>query len=982
MHEVALRNSILSSEAACFSMPEDRLLGLAGSAYQVAARVLGRTEGAEDVVQEAYLRAWKQLRAGAPPESERAWFLKVVANTAREQLRANAARRRREKSMTSETRSATTPEPEQVETIERLREAMGRLEERYRLPLALCYEQGLNQREAAFVLDVPESTLSDRLQAGLAQIRKALEKGGCMASVPVVISCLSQTAPVVPIGMGVAVKNLASGAALGVQVAPAIKAAASGLMLGKTILALLLAIGGVGLWRWAGPAGPPQILVTPSGADATLAFEEVRLKGGPRVVLLGSKRKLLVPVKLRFMPTEGRKLVEAVAGLHELGVVWLRDGEVAVIQRGAKDAEVEKILAGLKSREISKRLEAACQAGWVEDVRVLRPLAGAAIDPDPEVAWQAARSAERLGLHALAALDDEKTLMVIEKMFEDEDAKVPEDAMPALGFIGNESALALLEKALQNKDRSVRMKADHALRQVDREKTLILLEKKHGDRDPSLISSVRNDLAYGYAHSRIAKDIVQLEKDVADPSARVRISAVNALGKVGGEKALALLESALVDLDATVRKCAASSLGQIGGEKALALLEKTLADPSPSVRSDVAEALFNVSEEKAVALLEKALQDQSFIVRTSAAKALGQIGSAKAVALLAKSLEDLHPNARMFAEDALGEIGGEKVLALCERILANKDAEMRSSAAKILGRIGGEKALALIEDAMEDPDFAVRGSAAYALIRGQMGGEKALALLEKALGDDSSVRAEAVDALGQIGGEKALGLLERELQNTNAGMRARVVSALGQIQGKKAVALLEMVLEDPDAFVRERAINALCEIGSMKALPWLEKALEDPNARVRGQAASSLGKLRGEKTMAALGKALRDKDENVRMSAVAALDYMGDEKTLALLEPALADQSAKVRKSAVAALHPIGNKKARDILLKHLAQEKDGHVLRAIASKFAASDFCDPSSYFFDAEVAKALQDLKLPSPEEATPENQKQPPPTLPGNR
>ncbi len=56
------------------------------------------------------------------------------------------------------------------------------------------------------------------------------------------------------------------------------------------------------------------------------------------------------------------------------------------------------------------------------------------------------------------------------------------------------------------------------------------------------------------------------------------------LGRVGGERALALLEKTLTNQDANVRVSTVSALGRVGGEQALALLGKALADLDANVR--------------------------------------------------------------------------------------------------------------------------------------------------------------------------------------------------------------------------------------------------------------------------------------------------------------------------------------------------------------------------------------------------------------
>jgi HEAT repeat protein len=52
-----------------------------------------------------------------------------------------------------------------------------------------------------------------------------------------------------------------------------------------------------------------------------------------------------------------------------------------------------------------------------------------------------------------------------------------------------------------------------------------------------------------------------------DPAPRVRVAAVQALGKTGGKAAIPYLRRALLDKDPTVRAFAAGHLGALAGEK-------------------------------------------------------------------------------------------------------------------------------------------------------------------------------------------------------------------------------------------------------------------------------------------------------------------------------------------------------------------------------------------------------------------------------
>ena len=185
-----------------------RLPSWAPAAYRLAVRVLGGEEGAEDVVQEACLRAIREVREDATPGEQRTWFLLVTADAARMRLRAEGRRRKREAVVRKHTRAQADGE-----LLGALRLGMSALDEKYRVPLSLCYEEGLSRREAAVVLKMPESTVSKYVNAGLAKLRKALERAGYPAAVAAVLGGLKSTAPAVPASLVERVEALVSSGA-------------------------------------------------------------------------------------------------------------------------------------------------------------------------------------------------------------------------------------------------------------------------------------------------------------------------------------------------------------------------------------------------------------------------------------------------------------------------------------------------------------------------------------------------------------------------------------------------------------------------------------------------------------------------------------------------------------------------------------------------------------------------------------------------
>ncbi|HYF48939.1 MAG TPA: RNA polymerase sigma factor [Planctomycetota bacterium] len=140
------------------------LLDLRDDAYLLGLRMLRNAADAEDAVQDAYLRVARS-NAQLPPEAERrTWFLCIVANAARDLLRSNQRRRTRDtEAAMNATRTGETITSEKRAEIRELREqvvrAVDELEEKFRLPVSLHYEQGLTHAQSAQILQMDHGTV-------------------------------------------------------------------------------------------------------------------------------------------------------------------------------------------------------------------------------------------------------------------------------------------------------------------------------------------------------------------------------------------------------------------------------------------------------------------------------------------------------------------------------------------------------------------------------------------------------------------------------------------------------------------------------------------------------------------------------------------------------------------------------------------------------------------------------------------------------
>jgi RNA polymerase sigma-70 factor (ECF subfamily) len=264
--------------------------------FQLAVRILGSREGAEDVAQQACLSYVAQLRTGNRPQSEKTWFLRIVANAAKSRLRDEAAHKRKELTVLHNNRDRAEPDGhENRELIGLLRQALEALDEKYRMALALCYEQGLTQREASEVLGLPESTLSEHVRTGLARLRSALEHSGYSAAPAVVIGALAHTAPAVPPG--------AAEAALVSVRTPSASAGTSLSVAGKVLIvaaimsgAALAAVGVRSAWRGEeSPVLGEEQPVTPKVPEAVPAAAAIKFVNATAEMGIDNFQKLTKP---------------------------------------------------------------------------------------------------------------------------------------------------------------------------------------------------------------------------------------------------------------------------------------------------------------------------------------------------------------------------------------------------------------------------------------------------------------------------------------------------------------------------------------------------------------------------------------------------------------------------------------------------------------------------------------------------------------
>jgi len=151
-------------------------------AFRVAYLIVGEADDAEDVAQDAFVKAYAALSRFRPEAPFRPWLLQIVANEARNRRRASGRRVHLALRTAAELRNAASgdaaPSPEAAALEDEQRRAllvaMDGLRDEERQAIAFRYFLDLSEAEMADALGCPRGTVKSRLSRALGHLREQL----------------------------------------------------------------------------------------------------------------------------------------------------------------------------------------------------------------------------------------------------------------------------------------------------------------------------------------------------------------------------------------------------------------------------------------------------------------------------------------------------------------------------------------------------------------------------------------------------------------------------------------------------------------------------------------------------------------------------------------------------------------------------------------------------------------------------------------
>jgi len=154
---------------------EERLSECGPLAYRVARGVLRNSADAEDVAQEALLRAYQRFERLRDRTRFRAWLVRIAFRLAIDRTRSSKRREVRETLWSRHAPAASTEDIAATSEFQtHLEDAMDELPEKHRLVLLLAAMQGHSLDEVAEMLCLPVGTVKSRLFVARRQLAEKL----------------------------------------------------------------------------------------------------------------------------------------------------------------------------------------------------------------------------------------------------------------------------------------------------------------------------------------------------------------------------------------------------------------------------------------------------------------------------------------------------------------------------------------------------------------------------------------------------------------------------------------------------------------------------------------------------------------------------------------------------------------------------------------------------------------------------------------
>lgn len=174
----AVMRRVADGDSVAFARVYDAFSGIL---YSLALRILERPEDTEELLQEVFVKIWRDAadydpRRGAPL----AWAITITRHKAIDRIRSTTRRLRLYEAAEAEAKNNSPPIPqpasdaEHSENARAVRESLGHLPPEVRESIELAFFGGLSHSQIASRLSLPLTTVKSRIRRAMMQLRQSL----------------------------------------------------------------------------------------------------------------------------------------------------------------------------------------------------------------------------------------------------------------------------------------------------------------------------------------------------------------------------------------------------------------------------------------------------------------------------------------------------------------------------------------------------------------------------------------------------------------------------------------------------------------------------------------------------------------------------------------------------------------------------------------------------------------------------------------
>jgi len=144
----------------------------ADALYGVILKVITDQDTAQDVLQETFVKVWKNAQSYDASKAKLfTWLYRIAYNAAIDKVRSESKKTKKEVQIESSNVYRLTSEGLNQDVMD-IKQHLKKLDEKYQIVINALFFEGMTQQEASDELNIPLGTIKSRLKIGLRELKK------------------------------------------------------------------------------------------------------------------------------------------------------------------------------------------------------------------------------------------------------------------------------------------------------------------------------------------------------------------------------------------------------------------------------------------------------------------------------------------------------------------------------------------------------------------------------------------------------------------------------------------------------------------------------------------------------------------------------------------------------------------------------------------------------------------------------------------